>query len=109
MFFRSLFDASDDLTIPYFLNVSRCIPAIPGWKVGLPFFSGLNNQQILTICHLLDRRFLLPDVTVVREGDGGDFMVVLNCGKASHEIACSTCSMVMEKIKNIYIHDCKWM
>lgn len=50
--------------------------------VGLPFFSGLNNQQILTICHLLDRRFLLPDVTVVREGDGGDFMVVLNCGKA---------------------------
>lgn len=50
--------------------------------VALPFFSRLNNQQILTICHLLDRRFLLPDVTVVREGDGGDFMVVLNCGKA---------------------------
>mmetsp|Transcript_53383 Transcript_53383/g.127700 ORF Transcript_53383/g.127700 Transcript_53383/m.127700 type:complete len:1270 (+) Transcript_53383:42-3851(+) len=50
--------------------------------VNLPFFSGLSNQQILTVCHLLDRRFLLPDVTVVREGDGGDFMVVLNCGKA---------------------------
>ena len=50
--------------------------------VSLPLFSGLNNQQILTVCHLLDRRFLLPDVTVVREGDGGDFMVVLNCGKA---------------------------
>ena len=50
--------------------------------MSLPLFSGLNNQQILTVCHLLDRRFLLPDVTVVREGDGGDFMVVLNCGKA---------------------------
>ncbi|CAE7252369.1 cAMP-dependent protein kinase regulatory subunit [Symbiodinium microadriaticum] len=49
--------------------------------VMLPFLSGLNNQQILTVCHLLDRRFLLPDVTIVKEGDGGDFMMVLNCGK----------------------------
>ena len=50
--------------------------------IDLPLFRGLNNQQILTVCHLLDRRFLLPEVTVVRERDGGDFMVVLNCGKA---------------------------
>jgi len=49
--------------------------------IALPFFSGLNNQQILTVCHLLDRRFFLPQVSIVKEGDGGGFMMVVNCGK----------------------------
>eukprot|EP00931_Biecheleriopsis_adriatica_P103261 TRINITY_DN78120_c0_g1_i1.p1 TRINITY_DN78120_c0_g1~~TRINITY_DN78120_c0_g1_i1.p1 ORF type:complete len:1254 (+),score=253.55 TRINITY_DN78120_c0_g1_i1:251-4012(+) len=50
--------------------------------VRMPFFEGLSNQQMLKICAIVEQRLVLPHVTLVREGDTGDWMFILNVGKA---------------------------
>jgi len=47
-----------------------------------PFFQSVPSHLLSKVVFLLDRRFLVADVTVIRAGDVGEFMVIMNSGKA---------------------------
>mmetsp|Transcript_70855 Transcript_70855/g.125132 ORF Transcript_70855/g.125132 Transcript_70855/m.125132 type:complete len:1335 (+) Transcript_70855:87-4091(+) len=47
-----------------------------------PYFASMPVNLLSKVSFLLDRRFLMADVTVTRAGDTGDFMVLVNSGKA---------------------------
>lgn len=47
-----------------------------------PMFEGMPSQFLKKVSMLLDRKLELPGATIVREGQPGDFMVIMNLGKA---------------------------
>lgn len=47
-----------------------------------PMFEGMPSQFLKKVSMLLDRHLELPGSTIVREGQFGDFMIIMNIGKA---------------------------
>eukprot|EP00927_Polykrikos_kofoidii_P061493 TRINITY_DN56329_c0_g1_i1.p1 TRINITY_DN56329_c0_g1~~TRINITY_DN56329_c0_g1_i1.p1 ORF type:complete len:1322 (-),score=199.05 TRINITY_DN56329_c0_g1_i1:47-4012(-) len=60
---------------------NRLEESVQAQVVAQPFFEGLSSLIISKICIQLTRRLFFPDIDVVQEGDSGDAMFIVNCGK----------------------------